>query len=69
VVTGGVIFAGTSDKFIRALDEQTGKVLWEMELSAPAAGIPAVYEVAGREYIVFCTADSYVALALPRSPS
>jgi quinoprotein glucose dehydrogenase len=69
VVTGGVIFAGTSDKFIRALDEQTGKVLWEVELSAPAAGIPAVYEVAGREYIVFCTADSYVALALPRSPS
>jgi glucose dehydrogenase len=69
VTAGGLIFAGTSDKFVRALDEQTGKILWEMQLGSAISGIPAVYDVAGAEYIVFCTGDSYVALALPRAPN
>jgi quinoprotein glucose dehydrogenase len=69
VTAGGLIFTGTSDKFVRVLDEETGKVVWEMSLSSPIGGIPAVYEVGGNEYIVFCTADSYVALALPRGPN
>jgi quinoprotein glucose dehydrogenase len=73
VTAGGLVFAGTSDKTIRALDERTGKVLWEMELGAPVEGIPAVYEVGGKEYIVFCAAGgnpgssakgAYVALSL-----
>jgi quinoprotein glucose dehydrogenase len=69
VTAGGLIFTGTSDKFVRALDEQTGKVLWEMPLGSPVGGIPAVYEVGGNEYIVFCTNDSYVAFTLPRGPN
>jgi quinoprotein glucose dehydrogenase len=69
VTAGGLIFTGTSDKMVRAYDEETGKVVWETELSTPVAGIPAVYEAAGREYIVFCAGDSYVAFALPRSPN
>jgi quinoprotein glucose dehydrogenase len=54
---------------VRAYNEETGKMVWELELSTPVAGIPAVYEVAGREYIVFCAGDSYLAFALPRSPN
>ena len=69
VTAGGLIFTGTSDKIIRALDERTGKTVWEMPLSSAMGGIPAVYEVAGREYVVFCSADAYVALALPRGPN
>ena len=69
VTAGGLIFIGTSDKMIRALEEQTGKVIWEMPLNSPIGGIPAVYEVGGTEYVVFCSADSYVALALPRGPN
>ena len=69
VTAGGLIFTGTSDKMIRALDERTGKTLWEMSLASPIGGIPAVYDVAGTEYIVFCSADAYVALALPRGPN
>jgi quinoprotein glucose dehydrogenase len=69
VTAGGLIFTGTSDKTIRALDEQTGKILWEMQLSSPISGIPAVYEVGGAEYVVFCSFDAYVALALPRGPN
>ena len=64
VTAGGLIFTGTSDKMVRAFDEQTGKVVWEKQLDTPIGGIPAIYEVAGKEYVVFCSADAYVALAI-----
>jgi glucose dehydrogenase len=79
VTAGGLIFTGTRDKKVRALDASNGKVLWEHELDAALEGMPAVYEVAGRQYIVFCAAaqvgltpktqepirGAYVAFALP----
>ena len=79
VTAGGVLFAGTRDRTIRAFDVETGKVLWEWEVDAALEGIPAVYEIGGREFIVFCASaqagltpatqttisGSYVAFALP----
>jgi quinoprotein glucose dehydrogenase len=58
VVTGsGLIFAATaSDLKIRAYDEDTGKVLWERALPSGSEGIPAIYEVGGREYLAVCVA-------------
>jgi quinoprotein glucose dehydrogenase len=57
VTAGGLIFAATaSDHKIRAYDEDNGKVLWEHELPTGSDGIPAVYEVGGKEYIAFCVA-------------
>jgi glucose dehydrogenase len=57
VTAGGLIFAATaSDHKVRAYDEDNGKVLWEYELPTGSDGIPAVYEVNGREYIAFCVA-------------
>ncbi len=54
---GGLVFVATaSDRKIRAYDEDNGTVIWEKELPAGSEGIPAVYEVAGREYIAFCVA-------------
>jgi len=56
VTAGGLILIGTwSDRTLRAYDKDTGKVLWEKELESNPEGIPAVYEVAGRQYIAFCT--------------
>jgi quinoprotein glucose dehydrogenase len=54
VTAGGVIFTGTRDRKVRAIDSDTGKVLWEAEVDAALEGMPAVYEVQGREYVVFC---------------
>ena len=52
---GGLLFVGTSsDRKIRAYDQDTGKVLWSMDVGAAVEGVPAVYEVGGREYVVFC---------------
>ncbi len=76
---GGLIFAGTRDKKVRAFDAGDGSILWEQEVGAALEGIPAVYEVAGRQYVLFCasaqvgltndTAETirgaYVAFALP----
>jgi len=56
VTAGGLIFTGTRDRKVRALDSRTGKVLWEAEVGAALVGIPAVYEIDGREYVVFCAA-------------
>ncbi|MGA8438110.1 MAG: PQQ-binding-like beta-propeller repeat protein [Candidatus Sulfotelmatobacter sp.] len=56
VTAGGLIFTGTRDRKVRALDSSTGKVLWEMELGAALEGMPAVYQIDGREYVVFCAA-------------
>ena len=56
VTAGGLIFAGTRDRTIRALDVNTGKVLWKAEVEAGLEGIPAVYEVNGRQYLVYCAA-------------
>jgi len=56
ITAGGLLFTGTRDKKVRAFDVETGKLLWEAEVGAALEGMPAVYQVNGREYIVFCAA-------------
>jgi quinoprotein glucose dehydrogenase len=52
VTTTGLLFVATSEAKIRAYDEETGKVLWTGALPAGSEGIPAMYQVGGREYLV-----------------
>jgi quinoprotein glucose dehydrogenase len=52
VTSTGLIFIAASDGKIRALDEDTGKVLWSATLPAGSEGIPAMYEVNERQYLV-----------------
>ena len=75
----GLIFTGTRDRKVRAFDVENGKLLWEHEVDAAIEGIPAMYEVAGRQYLVYCASaqvgltpatqvpirGAYVAFALP----
>ena len=79
VTAGGLVFTATRDHKVRAYDVETGKVLWEKRLDTGLQGIPSVYEVGGREYLVVCAAapemsdsasqgsihGAYVAFALP----
>jgi quinoprotein glucose dehydrogenase len=61
VTAGGLIFIGTwSDRTLRAFDKDTGKILWEKELEANPEGVPSIYEIGGREYIVFCASGRTV---------
>jgi quinoprotein glucose dehydrogenase len=57
VTAGGLVFVGTwPDRTVRAFDKDTGKILWEQELEANPEGLAAVYEVGGRQFVVFCAA-------------
>jgi quinoprotein glucose dehydrogenase len=79
LTAGGLIFTGTRDRKVRAFDASNAKLLWEKELDTAMEGMPAVYELGGKQYIVFCAAaqvgltpatqvpikGTYVAFALP----
>jgi quinoprotein glucose dehydrogenase len=60
VTAGGLVFiANSQDRTIRAFERETGRVIWEHELEANPEGIPAVYEVGGRQYIAFGAGASW----------
>jgi len=60
VTAGGLVFLPNSqDRMLRAFDSQTGAIVWERELEANPEGIPAVYEVRGRQYIAFAAGASW----------
>ncbi|MCU0468913.1 MAG: PQQ-binding-like beta-propeller repeat protein [Arcicella sp.] len=75
VTAGGLIFiAASRDQKLRALDRQTGKILWETALPTAALSSPSVYEVNNKQYVVIAcgggklntrSGDKYVAFALP----
>ena len=48
---GGLIFFGDLDRYFRALDADTGKIVWETPLSAPVTGYPISYAVDGQQYV------------------
>ncbi len=49
---GGLLFVNTaSDRAFRARDAATGDILWEHRFDAGTEGVPAVYEVNGRQMI------------------
>ncbi len=48
---GGVVFAGSLDRYFRAYDEATGKVLWETRLNDVPSSCPITYSVNGKQYV------------------
>ena len=52
VTSTGLLFVATTDGKVRAHDEETGRILWTGTLPAGSEGIPAMYEVNGRQYLV-----------------
>ncbi len=59
------------EAYLRAFDPMTGELVGQVELPGNAYASPAVYQAAGRQYVVLSLGDSYrpselVALAIPR---
>jgi len=75
VTRGGLIFiAATQDARLRALDKNSGRVLWEAMLPAPGYATPSTFAVRGRQFVVVAagggklgskSSDAYVAFSLP----
>ena len=60
VVTGGglIFIASDQDRTLRAYDKADGRLLWSREIPANPEGIPAVYEVNGRQFVAFSAGAS-----------
>jgi alcohol dehydrogenase (cytochrome c) len=59
VATGGrLLFGGDANGRFRAIDQDTGGVLWEVNLGAAVTGYPISYSVGGRQYVAVSTGGS-----------
>jgi PQQ-dependent dehydrogenase (methanol/ethanol family) len=61
---GGLVFGGDTNGHFRALAQDTGKVLWEVNLGSPVTGYPIAYAVNGKQYIAVSTGNSLVSSGL-----
>ena len=61
---GGLVFGGDTNGHFRALDQDTGKVLWEVNLGSPVTGYPIAYAFNGKQYIAVSTGNSLVSSGL-----
>ena len=52
---GGLVFGGDANGRFRAFDQETGDVLWEINLGSPVSGFPISYAVDGRQYVAVGT--------------
>lgn len=52
---GGLAFVGDLDRYFKAFDVKTGKVLWQKRLGAALHGFPITYEVDGEQYVAVPT--------------
>ena len=52
---GGLLFAGDAAGRFRALDQASGKVLWEMNLGSAVTGYPVTFETGGHQYVAVST--------------
>ena len=48
---GGVSFVGDVDRYFKAFDTKTGKLLWQFRLGTAALGYPVSYSIDGKQYI------------------
>lgn len=55
---GGLVFGGDIEGHARALDQNTGEVLWEVNLESGVTGYPISFAVDGRQFIAISTGAS-----------
>jgi alcohol dehydrogenase (cytochrome c) len=55
---GGLIFGGDSNGRFKALDDRTGKVLWEVNVGSSVSGYPVSFAVGGKQYVAAITGGS-----------
>jgi alcohol dehydrogenase (cytochrome c) len=55
---GGLVFGGDIEGNFRALDQTTGKVVWEINLGSSVTGYPISFAANGRQYIAVSTGSS-----------
>jgi alcohol dehydrogenase (cytochrome c) len=57
--SGGILFNGSMDRYLRAFDQSDGKVLWQTRLGSQVFGATVTYRVAGRQYIAVAAGGGF----------
>jgi alcohol dehydrogenase (cytochrome c) len=52
---GGLVFVGDLDRWFKAIDVETGEVIWQTRLATSVQGFPITYRVDGRQYVAMPT--------------
>ncbi|MGL6224093.1 MAG: pyrroloquinoline quinone-dependent dehydrogenase, partial [Steroidobacteraceae bacterium] len=52
---GGLAFVGDLDRYFKAFDVDTGKIVWQTRLGSTPHGYPVSYAVNGRQYVAVAT--------------
>ncbi len=69
VTSTGLLFVNCKDDKVRAFDADTGEVLWTATLPAGTEGLPAMYQVDGRQYLVVSASSAVYQGRQPRGSS
>ena len=58
---GGLLFNGSMDRYLRALDSDSGRVLCETRLPSQVVGGAITYSVRGRQYVAIAAGGGNIA--------
>jgi alcohol dehydrogenase (cytochrome c) len=58
---GGLLFNGSMDRYLRALDADSGQVVWQARLPTQAVGGTVTYSINGRQYIAIAAGGGPIA--------
>ena len=62
-----MVFSGTDQGEIVAVESRTGRELWRYMLGSPVYAAPITYMIGGRQYVVLAAGTTLTAFALPAS--
>lgn len=66
---GGLVFAGSADRYFTAYDARTGQRLWQSRLAAAPYGFPVSYGVNGKQFIAVPAGQlGWIGMALDHVP-
>ena len=63
---GGLVFGGDVNGRFKALDQETGEILWEINLGSAVTGFPISYSADGRQYVAVSTGTASTASMFTR---
>jgi quinoprotein glucose dehydrogenase len=58
ITSTGIVFSTAKDGKVYAFDAENGEELWSAQLPKGSEGLPAMYEVNGRQYLVVTATSS-----------
>ncbi len=62
---GGLVFVATAEGQFIALDQNTGKPLWNFRTGGPISASPISYAIDGKQYVAIAAGNMLYAFALP----